>query len=144
MYSNGFRLMGDYDGGQTLIDLALITKNKKFISHNHVQSFLDSLWMRPCGESDEFEPKQTKRALLVRFPLMCKQKMLYSVVFDLVWMAMYTQFITGELFTNKLFSNFEKVFWFYVVGFVWEELEQIRSTNFHEYLRGAHNLQDSR
>ena len=142
-YCNGFRLFGDLDGAHTIVDLAMKTRNKKFISHNHVQAFLDGLWYLPCGEPDEYEPNETKRLQTLRIPLHCSQKMYWSLAFDLVWLAMFTNFVIAELFTDKLFSNFEIFFWFYVFGFVLEEMQQLNSRNWNEYVTGAHNVQDS-
>ena len=66
-YSDGFRLFEvGVDGPQTILDLALLTGNKRFTSHDMVQKFLDDIWKQPGGQPDEYE--KNKDSQLIRVP----------------------------------------------------------------------------
>ncbi|GMH80205.1 hypothetical protein TL16_g08445 [Triparma laevis f. inornata] len=145
-YTNAFKLFEEgTDGPQTIIDLALLTDNKKFTSHDIVQKFLDDVWKRRAGQPDEWEDHRDGH--FIRVPVSPRRKMVIQTTVFLLFMVMYSWLVfTGVKqrcdITTVLSTNQETLFWSFCIGFAWEEIQAITRDGWQGYFAGNHNFHD--
>ena len=145
-YEHAFKLFEKgTEGPQTLVDLALLTENKKFTAHDVVQKFLDDVWVKKGGQPDEWE--EIRDGHFIRMSVSPRNKMIIQTSVYLLFMMMYSWFTYIGVrqrcdITSVLSTPQEALFWSFCIGFAWEEVEGILRDGFRGYLNGHHNMHD--